>query len=306
MKRGLLAIIMTAIFLGPGIALASAPQVVVSIKPLHSLVAGVMEGVATPQLLVKGGGSPHGYTLRPSEAKMLSRADLVVWVGPELESFLAKPLTTLGKQARSLELVKVLQGDLLNKRHSGSWEAPTHHHAGAHHGTTDLHLWLNPRLAKKIVAHTATVLAELDPAHRQQYRANKDKVIARLEALDQKLKAQLAPYKGVPYIVFHAAYQYFESAYGLNAVGSITIDPDRKPGAKRIKQIRDKIIALNARCVFSEPQFQSRLVATVIQGTGAKTGTLDPLGADLPAGPDAYFELLTRLGNHLVEGLKQP
>jgi zinc transport system substrate-binding protein len=110
--------------------------------------------------------------------------------------------------------------------------------------------------------------------------------------------------KDIPYIVFHAAYQYFESAYGLNAVGSITIDPERRPGAKRIKDIREKIKQLGARCVFSEPQFKSRLIATVIEGTEAKTGTLDPLGADLPAGPDAYFQLMTRLGANLLTGLK--
>ena len=115
---------------------------------------------------------------------------------------------------------------------------------------------------------------------------------------------QFEPVKEIPYIVFHAAYQYFETAYGLNAVGSITIDPERRPGAKRMLEIRQKIKQLNARCVFSEPQFESRLVATVIEGTGAKTGILDPLGADLPAGPEAYFQLMTRLADNLYEGLK--
>lgn len=284
---------------------AAAPRVVVSIKPLHSLVAGVMKGVATPQLLVKGGGSPHGYTLRPSEAQALSKADLVVWVGPELESFLAKPLITLGKKAHSLELKKTLQGGLLNKRHNGTWEAPAHHHKEKHGAAIDLHLWLDPQLAQKIVVLTTDALIQIDPDHRQQYLANKENMMVRLQDLDNKLKQQLAPFKGVPYIVFHAAYQYFEAAYGLNAVGSITIDPDRKPGVKRVKEIRDKIIHLNARCVFSEPQFKSRLVSTVIKGTGAKTGTLDPLGADLVPGPDAYFQLLSRLGNHIVEGLSE-
>ena len=286
-------------------AAGASPYVVVSIKPLHSLVAGVMEGIATPQLLVKGGGSPHGYTLRPSEAQALSKADLVVWIGPELESFLAKPLTTLGKKAQSLELEKALRDRLLNKRHNGTWEAPVHHHKGEHGTAIDLHLWLDPQFAQKIVVLATETLIQIDPDHQQQYLANKENMIARLQELDNKLKKQLAPFKGIPYIVFHAAYQYFEAAYGLNAVGSITIDPDRKPGAKRVKEIRDKIIHLKARCVFSEPQFKSRLVSTVIKGTGAKTGTLDPLGADLAAGPDAYFQLMNRLGNHIVEGLSE-
>ena len=284
---------------------AAAPHVVVSIKPLHSLVDGVMEGVATPQLLIKGGGSPHVYTLRPSEARSLSKADLVVWIGPELESFLAKPLTTLGKNARSLELGEALQDSLLNKRENGTWEEPSHHHHGEHEGKNDLHLWLDPKIAQKIVSLTADTLIEIDPEHQQQYLTNRDHVIERLQQLDLQLKKQLAPFQGVPYIVFHAAYQYFEAAYGLNAVGSITIDPERKPGAKRIKEIRDKIIKLKARCVFSEPQFKSRLVETVIKGTEAKVGTLDPLGADLTAGENAYFLLMMRLGDHIVEGLSE-
>ena len=291
----------------------SAPAVVVSIKPLHSLVAGVMQGVATPLLLVKGGGSPHGYVLRPSEARALAKAQLIVWVGEELESFLQKPLATFGQGDHQLKLSEQLQKSLLVKRQGGSWEGHTHQHSDENgaaglkmqHQNPDLHLWLDPTLAKQIVILTDKRLSEIDPAHRSQYNSNTAALVKKLDQLDQKLRKQLTPVKGIPYIVFHAAYQYFESAYGLNAVGSITIDPERRPGARRIKEIRQKIKQLGARCVFSEPQFKSRLIATVIEGTGAKTGTLDPLGADLPAGPEAYFQLMTRLGDNLLAGLNQ-
>ncbi len=135
-----------------------APQVVVSIKPLHSLVSGVMQGVGEPQLLVKGGGSPHGYILRPSEAKMLYEADLVVWVGHELESFLEKPLSTLGRKAQQLELAAYLQDELLTKRKNGSWEKPAHQHHNDKQEYVDLHLWLDPVLAQKIVIQTGNIL----------------------------------------------------------------------------------------------------------------------------------------------------
>ncbi|MDX2478705.1 MAG: zinc ABC transporter substrate-binding protein [Desulfuromusa sp.] len=291
---------------------SSGPQVVVSIKPLHSLVAGVMQGVGKPFLLVKGGGSPHGYVLRPSEARALERAQLVVWVGHNLESFLEKPLATLGHKARQLELSEQLTEYMLLKRHGGTWEKPAHmHSSNEKHADQDMqqknidsHLWLDPVLAKQIVILTSEALVEIDPAHRSEYQANTAELSEKLDRLDQKLKKQLDPVKDIPYIVFHSAYQYFESAYGLNAVGSITIDPDRKPGAKKIKEIRQKINQLNARCVFSEPQFESRLIATVIEGTKAKTGILDPLGADLPEGPEAYFQLMNRLADNLYAGLK--
>lgn len=307
---------------------AETPRVVVSIKPLHSLVSGVMAGVAEPELIVKK-GSPHGYSLRPSEARALAKADLVVWVGHELESFLEKPLQTLAGQARQLELADLLKKDLLVKRQGGTWEAPAHHHgdeennelheeheAAHHHGdeddhkshgenkAADLHLWLDPGLAKKIVTATAATLSALDPAHAQQYSVNEQKLLTRLAQLDAGLKKQLEPVKDRPYLVFHAAYQYFEAAYGLNAVGSVTIDPERKPGAKRIREIRQKLQAMNARCVFSEPQFESRLVNTIIEGTGVKTATLDPLGSPIPPGPDAYFSLMQQLADNLKEGLE--
>ncbi|MDA3903113.1 MAG: zinc ABC transporter substrate-binding protein [Desulfuromusa sp.] len=291
---------------------SSVPQVVVSIKPLHSLVAGVMQGVGKPLLLVKGGGSPHGYVLRPSEAQALANAQLVVWVGHSLESFLEKPLSTLGHKARQLELSEQLAEHLLFKQHGGTWEKPAHMHSSKEkhadqsmqQKNIDSHLWLDPVLAKQIVILTGKALSEIDPVHSSQYQANTAELSEKLDRLDQKLKKQLDPVKDTPYIVFHSAYQYFESAYGLNAVGSITIDPDRKPGAKKIKEIRQKIKQLNARCVFSEPQFESRLIATVIEGTEAKTGILDPLGADLAEGPEAYFQLMNRLAENLYAGLK--
>lgn len=291
-------------------AQSSAPQVVVSIKPIHALTAAIMQGVAEPKLLISGGGSPHGYVLRPSEARALAKADLIIWVGHQLESFLEKPLTTLGHQARQLELLEALQPHLLKSRTGGQWEeqaphaSPTgedEHHAGQ---TLNPHLWLDPLLAKQIVATLTDSLVATDPAHRAQYRRNAARLQERLDALHAQLSSKLAAVKDIPYIVFHDAYQYFESAYGLRSIGSISIDPERKPGAKRIRQMREKIVQLNARCVFSEPQFEPRLLATIIEGTGARTATLDPLGATLAPGPESYFQLLNNLADDLLHGLR--
>lgn len=293
------------------------PKVVVSIKPIHALVAGVMRGVAEPQLLIESGGSPHGYVLRPSEARLLANADLVIWVGHTLESFLEKALVTLAPQAEQLELVESLQDQLLPLRAGGSWDVHAHELAPAdpaaeveghhEHGELELnpHLWLSPLLAKQIVAQTATALSTSDPQHQARYQQNAAQLQQRLDELHRQLINKLAPVKGVPYVVFHDAYQYFENVYGLNAVGSVTIDPERRPGVKRIGEIRDKIKAMNARCVFSEPQFEPKLVATIIEGTGARRAILDPLGAELAVGPESYFQLLNNLADNLVAGLTQ-
>lgn len=296
----------------------AAPQVVVSIKPIHSLVAAVMEGVVEPQLLIKGAGSPHGYALRPSEAKMLADAELVIWVGEELETFLQRPLATLGKSARQLELADHLQDRMLPVRAGGAWEG----HARAHHGddhqdvhhdddyahaplkSLNHHIWTSPLLAKDIVHLVAIALSDMDPSHQEQYVKNAAELQKKLDQLYQEVRHQLAPVASKPYVVFHDAYQYFERDFRLNAVGSVTIDTERSPGARRIKEVREKITELGARAVFSEPQFQSRIVATVLEGTGAKAGVLDPLGADLAEGPDAYFSLIRAMGTNILSTLK--
>jgi len=308
------------------------PKVVVSIKPLHSLVSGVMEGVATPTLLVKK-GSPHAYSLRPSEASALANADLVVWIGHEMESFLEKPLETVADNAMQLELAEVLESSLLKTRSGLEWDEHEHHdehgdehegneenaphddehdeaheeddaHEEHHHGVHDMHLWLDPKMAQKVVIESVKALIKIDPAHAAQYQENAAKLEEKLVLLDQQLVQKLTPVKTVPYLAFHSAYQYFEVAYDLNAVGSVTIDPDRKPGAKGISEIRERVKRTGARAVFSEPQFESSLVETIIEDTGAKTGVLDPLGSEIEQGPEAYFTLLNNLADNLVTGLK--
>ena len=362
MKKLLSPLILITALLQHSVHATESPQVAVSIKPIHSLVSGIMDGVGTPQLIVKS-GSPHGYTLRPSEARTLSHADLVIWVGHELESFLDKPLKTLAKDAKKLELADQLAGSLLTKRDFGNWEHHDHSehaahdddhddhkehaahdddhddhkehathyddhdeheehiahdddhdgheehaahddHDDDHEGSMDLHIWLSPSIAQKIVEQTSKMLIEIDPENAKQYEINTVKMTAKITKLDQQLQQKLAPIQTVPYLVFHSAYQYFETSYNLNAVGSVTIDPERKPGAKRITEIRKKVRDLKARAVFSEPQFESKLVTTIIEDTGAKTATLDPLGANIAAGPDAYFQLMNKLADDLVKGLK--
>ena len=162
-----------------------------------------------------------------------------------------------------------------------------------------MHLWLDPYNARIIAKEAAAELGRLYPEHDARFTLNAERLAARLEHLDNDLQRTLAPVSGVPFIVFHDAYQYLESRYGLNAAGSVTLDPDRTPGAKRLGDIRRVITERRAACVFSEPQFTPRLVGTVIEGTGARQGELDPLGADLVPGPDAYFTLLERLGDNL-------
>jgi zinc transport system substrate-binding protein len=323
------------------IGAARAPQateitVVASINPVHSLVAGVMEGVTEPVLLVKGAGSPHSYSLRPSEARALDQAAAVFWVGEGLETFLAKPLQALSEdavvvalsEAPGMRLLPTRQGGMRQRPEDGAIAAEADgedHHGGedarhpdhedehaehedgeehAHeHGRFDLHVWLDPRNAEAMVDAIVAALSEVDPVHAATYRSNGSRLRAQLHELDESLKARLAPVKNRPFVVFHDGYQYFEDRYGLNAVGSIAVDPGRRPGAQRLNEIRHQLTGLDAACVFSEPQFEPALAATVIEGTNTRKGVLDPLGANLAAGPDQYFQLMTNLAEALIDCL---
>lgn len=293
---------------------AEVPKVVVSIKPIHSLVASVMHGVGEPTLLVRGGASPHSYTMKPSDAKALSAADLVVWVGPELESFLEKPLKANAPKATLLTLMDLKGLTLLETREGGAWEAHDHGRKGGHdhkghdhkghdhaeeHEELNSHIWLDPANARAIVTALAEALAAKDPAGAETYRTNADRTLQQLDGLDAELKAALAPVKDKPFVVFHDAYQYFEARYDLSAVGSITVSPDRRPSAKRLSAIRAKIGGLGAACVFAEPQFEPALVQTVVEGTRARTGVLDPEGTELPEGEALYPALLRNLAASL-------
>jgi zinc transport system substrate-binding protein len=294
-----------ALLAGPA---AAQPRVVTSVLPLQSLAAGVMDGVGTPSVLLPAAASPHSYTLRPSEARLLGDADLILWIGADYETFLAKPIEALGRDARVLTLGTASGVTRLRAREGGAWTDHDHGHAhgsgGKNEPETDPHVFLDTVNAKTMVRQIAAALMQLDPANRARYERNEAATGARLDALESELAAQLSPVKSVPYVVFHDGYQYFEQRFGLNAVGSITVSPDRPPGARRLREMRRKIIQLNAACVFAEPQFDPALVRTVVEGTKARIGTLDYVGVGLAPGPDAYAEMMRGLARALVGCLR--
>ncbi len=287
---------------------AASPKVVASIAPLHSLVSGVMDGVSQPRLLIGGGASPHAYALKPSDIRALSDADLVVWVGEGLESaVLERPLHSLAGKVRVLKMSALEGVQLLPTREGGRWEG----HAGEEeghsdaHAEVDTHLWLSPHNAQCVVAEVAHSLAQIDPANAGQYLANAKGMSRRIAGLEQRLVKQLAPIRERHYIVFHDAYHYFEEAFGLHPVGAIAVSPERRPGARRIIEIRKTIRDLGASCVFSEPQFRPDIVEVVMEGSGARHGVLDPLGSSLPPGKDQWFNLMQGLADSLLGCLAQ-
>ena len=415
-------------------------RVVTSIKPVHSLVAAVMQGAGTPDLIVEGAGSPHTYALKPSQAKQLQEADLVFWMSHDLEAFLEKSIDGIATKAVSVPLMESHGLMTLGFREGGAFDDHGHDEHDDHdehdkdddhdhekhddhddhddhdkdddhdhekhddhdehekhdkdddhdhekhddhdehekhdkdddhdhekhddhdehekhdkdddhdhekhddhdehekhdkdddhdhekhddhdehekhdkdddhdhekhddhdehdHGEVDPHVWLDPENAKAMVHEIEEALAKADPANAATYESNAEAVMAKLDSLVAEIDSELQPVKGRGYIVFHDAYQYFENRFGVSAIGSITVSPEVLPGAERISDLQEKVRSLDATCVFSEPQFEPKLVATVTENTNARFGVIDPLGAAIDEGPNLYFTLIRNMASSL-------
>ncbi len=294
--------------LGTGPARASTyPRVVVSIAPLHSLVAAVMQGAGIPTLLLDGSESPHSFSLRPSEARMLSRADILFWIGPALELPLARVLGKLGP-GQQLAMLDAEDLTLLPNRHlppgHDDQDAAETAHGEAHdHQDVDPHIWLSPANAIVMAQAIADRLAGLDPPRSGIYRANAIRLQRELQALDAELAEQLASVRG-DYVVLHDAYQYLELRYGLHALAAVTTHAERQPGAARLRALRRLIVEHDVRCLFSEPAFPSRLVDLLREGPPLRHAVLDPLGADITPGPGAYADMLRAIARTLTDCLQ--
>lgn len=282
------------------------PRVVATIKPIHALVAGVMAGVGKPYLMVKGAASPHTYAMKPSDAAALQSAQLVFKIGGSFERFLDRAIKNANPAAEVIALGKASGVRTLPFRHGAKWTGggDHDHDHGSHAGAAfDPHIWLDPNNAIQMVGAIAQSLGLTYPDKMFQFAQNAAALAARLKDLQAEIKATVAPVRERPFLVFHDAYQYFEVAFGVTAAGAISLGDGRTPGARRINALRRKVVASKVTCVFAEPQFQSRIIKALLNGTTVRRGTLDPIGAADAAGADSYFTLMRRNANALVECL---
>ena len=274
-------------------AAGAEPKVVATIKPVHALVASVMAGVGTPDLLIGGALSEHSYALKPSDVRKLNQAALIFEIGPDMETYLAGAVRQTS--GRTIVLEQAPGVVRLAARRGGLWGEDSDHE----HGPIDPHLWLDPANAIAMTKAIAAALAQSDPANAVRYHANAARSISALQTLDRELATDLAPLKDRPYLVFHDAYHYFEARYGLKPAGAVTVAPDRPVGARRIAELRQLVTSGKAVCLFREPQFPPKLIETLDADTQARIGVLDPLGADLTPGPGLYPQLLRNLAQSL-------
>ncbi|MCX8225669.1 MAG: zinc ABC transporter substrate-binding protein [Sulfitobacter sp.] len=305
-------------------AWADVPRVATDIAPVHSLVAQVMAGVGTPDLTIPPGASPHSYAMRPSEARALAGADLVVWVGPSLTAWLGNPIDTLAGDALRLELENAAGTVMLENRTGVAFEVHDHtanhdddaeeegrddhaDHGGHDHpeDSIDPHLWLDPVNASLWLGAISVALGQLDPENAKIYAANAAKGQGDMAKLQARIQAQLEPVQRRPFAVFHDAYHYFEARFGVEASAALLLSDGSAPSAARLDEVRNVVQSINAVCVFTEPQFNPGLVAALAEEGSLKSALLDPLGAALTPGPALYGEMIqelaTSFANCLIE-----
>lgn len=290
-------------------------KVVTTIKPLHSLISSVMEGVGEPSLIIEGTSNPHTFVFKPSHAQMLEEADIVFWIGEDLEAFMEKPLDSLAGNATKISFMELSSIEKLKFReenifddhddhghddHDGHEdEHEGHDDHGHHHGEFDAHIWLDPSNAIEMVLEISHELSEIDPDNASKYEQNANKTIASLNNLINEISSNIP--KDASYIVFHDAYQYFENRFGVSSAGALTLNPDVLPGAKQIDAIQDLIQDENIKCIFSEPQYNPKIIETLAADMKISTGIMDPLGAFIEQGPEMYQNLILDIANSLKD-----
>ena len=292
-------------------------KVVTSIKPIHSLASYLMDGVGKPDLIVDGFNSPHGFSMKPSHAKMLQNADLVFWIGEDLESFLEKPLNSIAKKAEKIELIEIKGLNVLKFRERNIFDEHDHDdhakkeddhddhdkkeddhedhdgHEGHGHGEYDPHIWLDPINAKVILKEMTEHLIENDLKNASTYKSNLDKALNDIDKLTMDVMTESN--ESTSSIVFHDAYQYFEERFNVKILGAFTVNTDVMPGAEQLSEIREIIEHDKVKCIFSEPQFNPDIIKVVAKDMNIKTGVVDPLGATLNPGKDLYFDLIRNM-----------
>lgn len=289
-------------------------EVLTTIKPLGFIAAAITDGVSEPKVLLPTGASPHDFALRPSDIRSINGADLVVWVGPELEGFMAKPLA---KHPHVLTLTQVEGMPLFNyatqaSHDSHHHDADEHDHAahdhvdhdgheGHHHEGVDPHIWLGPTQALVIASALSETLSAQDPANAERYRANLLTFKGRVDAKDKLIAGQMKAVSQKGYFVFHEAYGYWERHYGMSSKGHFTVSPERRPGAKTLVDIRKALQEKQASCIYAEPQFSPAVIESVARNTGAKVLLLDEVGEQVPLGPDGYPQFMQQLADAFAQ-----
>jgi zinc transport system substrate-binding protein len=267
-------------------------RVVASIFPLADVAREVGGDRVAVTTLLPPGASPHGFEPQPLQAEALSRADLLLVVGMEMDPWAERSAKATGTSIPVLDLAEAVGEEQHDE--PGSHDADEHPHAGEdhhHHAHGDPHLWLDPVLMKEYVAALAATLADLDPDHAGGYRDRADAFAAKLDALDREYRRKLADAKTKAFVTFHPAFSHLAERYGLEQTAMTGSHAD-EGGPEQLEHVVAFVKKHNLNVVFAEPQFPAEKLAWLREQTGAHVGRLDPLGGPDSAGYDGYLAMM--------------
>ena len=303
----LLKILLSFFFLISYSSLNAEVKVVTTIKPIHSLVAGVMDGLGSPSLIVDGSNSPHNFSLKPSHAKMIEDAEIIFWVGEDLETFMIKPLESIANNATKVSFMdldsiiklKFKEENILEvEGYNDDHDDHDDHYKHAD-GEFDAHIWLDPKNAIEIVNEIAKTLSLKDPNNKNVYYSNAEKLNHSLNELIKKINLSIN--KDARFIVFHDAYQYFEKRFDVSSAGALILNEEALPSAKKVSEIHKIIKKQNINCIISEPQFNPNIIKSIAQDSSILTRSFDPLGSSFDTNKNLYFEMILSLSNSLKD-----
>ena len=290
-----------------GFILDANADIISSVKPIAFITQAVSDGVTNTDILLPDGASPHTYSLKPSDLAKIKTAELIIWVGEDLETFMPTVLKSIDKN-KQIELMDIPTiKSLLRTSTNNHDQQETHSHNNDsdhdHHGEYDEHIWLSPKIAKEIAQAVHDKLITIYPDKKDIIDENLNEFTVKLAETEQNIAKKLINVQNSGYFVFHDAYGYFESQFGLKNLGSFTINPAVQPGVQTVYAIKRELKEHQAVCVFREPQFSPAVIEKIVNGTDVRIGELNPLGTDITLSKNAYSQFLLKLTQQLLDCL---
>ncbi len=281
-------------------AAVAQPQVLTSIKPLQLIAADLMDGVAVPELLIPANVSPHHFTLRPSDIRKMTDAGLVLWVGPQMETYLSDFLGELDGKIIVVEVAA--QNGVVLHQPGGELATETEPQADDRY---DPHLWLNTSNARLVAEQLAQQLISMDPENQLRYRANLTRFVASIDALEEATMADMVLLKEGRYAVYHDGLQYFERQFGIKHQFVLVPDHEIQPGIRHILDIRSRLDELRPTCLLEDVNSNDSTTETVFGDYPINRVRVDVLGETISPGPGSYAQLIGNLAQAINTCLGQ-
>ncbi len=280
----------------------STPQVVVSIKPIHSIVESLMDGIASPELLLQSNNSAHTFHLKPSQIRMIEDADLVVSIGDQFEIGLRKALKNLNSNNR-VEITSLNNLDLHQYRADKIYEKDHQEH-DQETSTYDMHLWLDISNMKKIANHIYLLLVDIDPVNKSKYNQNLQLLTSKLDALETEIEAQMLPFSSKIYATFSDTIQYFEKKYRLGRPVIVTPYHGARLSINRTLASKNTMNDFEVSCLIYGTEVRKSQISVLSEGLDLQVHRLDILGQEFSSGPEQYFDLMKKISNQVASCLK--